>query len=285
MGTTSRAVTIAVGLAGVLASSGGASAAVYGGHTSQGNPIAITLAKSGQVKKIALDWSAACSSGQTYPFGAVLTARAKPPSFIGPGDNPLFATVKRGKLKGTALATETFDNNVSAAISEKVTGRLKPKSASGTWSGHVDIVDGAGTTVDRCDTGTLRWKTLRGPTVYGGSTTQGEPVVVQTSKDRSQVSYFGFGWHASCTPPGFVEFGEDFGHFPLTGSGAFGDSFTDDYPHSDGSGKSSYTYSVAGKVGKSRGAGNLSVRLLETNATGATTGTCDTSRVTWSVSR
>lgn len=284
MSTTPRLVALAVGLA-PLGLAGPASAAVYGGDTEQSDPIAITLAKRGQVKSIGVMWTAPCQSGMRVDYGRILTASKKPPSVIGPGDNPVFAKLKKGRLSGTSLSTADFGDQGSGAISQKFSGRLKPKTASGTWSAHTNVLDAAGNTIDSCDTGTMRWSALRGPRVYAGSTTQGDPVVVITKKDRSRLDYFGFGWQAGCTPNGFWHVGEEFGNFPLTGSGAFGDTFTNDYPYSDGTGKNSFTYSINGSLKKTRGSGTLSVHVAGTDTSGATTMTCDTNPVQWSVAR
>jgi hypothetical protein len=285
MVTTLRLAALAAGLAPVLLSAGTASAAVYGGETSQRDPIAITLTKKGQVKTIGVMWSAQCQSGQRFDFGNVMTAAKKKPSVIGPGDNPLFAGVKKGKLSGTALGSEDFGDQGSGAIAQKFSAKLKPKTASGTWSAHMDVVDGEGKTIDSCDTGTLHWVALRGPTVYGGATTQGDPVVVITKKDRSKLDYFGFGWHASCTPDGAWHIGEEFGNFPVTAGGSFGDTFTDEYPFDDNSGKNSFTYTINGSLKKTKGSGTLSVHVAATDSSGATMRTCDTNSVHWSVAQ
>lgn len=262
-----------------------ASAAVYGGSTSRGAPIAITLAKSGKLKKIAIDWIAPCRSDQSFPFGGVLESVAKRPSVIRPGANPLIGAIKKGRLNATALGSATLSDDLSAMIVQTVRGKLKRTVASGTWSAQVTVVDAAGNPVDTCETGTIRWSASRGPTVYGGSTTQGEPVVVRTTKSRARIADFSFGWGASCSAGGYAWFFEDFGNFPLTDAGAFGDQWTNDYPYSDGSGKNSYAYTIKGTLQKGRGSGTLSVVRTATDSTGATTSTCNTNTVRWSVTQ
>lgn len=286
MVTTSRLVSCTLGLVLCLVWSASASAAVYGGETSQHDPISVTIGKSGQVKSIGLVWSASCQSGSRYTFGDVLVASKTPPSFIGPGENALFATLRKGKLKGTSLGADDFGDQGSGAISQKFSGKVKPTKASGVWSAHMDVSDPGGTKIDTCDTGTIRWSVTAGPNVYGGSTTQGEPVVIIAKKDRSRVDYLGFGWRADCTPPNdFWHFAEELGNFPLTGNGAFGDTFTMEFPYSDGSGKNSFTYNVHGSLRKKSGSGTLSVHVVESDSAGTATTTCDTNPVKWSVSR
>src|SRR3954452_16270833 len=114
----------------------------------RGAPIAVTLAKSGQVKSIALSWIAKCGSGQRYTFGSVITAAKKPPSFMPAGQNFLFAKVsKKGRVSGTALGADNIGNGRGAAIAQKVTGKIKKTSASGTWSATVNVLDSSGNKV------------------------------------------------------------------------------------------------------------------------------------------
>jgi hypothetical protein len=107
---------------------------------------------------------------------------------------------------------------------------------------------------------------------------------VLTDKLRTKVDYFGIGWHAMCTPDDFWQIPEEFGNLPLTGNGAFGSTWTQEYPFDDGSGKNSYSYTVNGSVKKGAGSGTFSAKLVQTDAAGTTTKTCDTSMVRWSVS-
>jgi hypothetical protein len=285
MRTRPGLVACPLGLAASLLFCTASSAAVYAGETAQNDPIAITVAKSGQVKSIAIAWSAPCTSGRGFAFGHVLTATRKRPSVIGPGDNPLFAKMKKGRLTGTALGSADFGDAGSGAIAQKFSGKFKPKTASGTWSAHMDVLDAGGSKIDSCDTGTIRWAAMHGPSAYGGSTTQGEPVVVITKKDRSDVAYLGFGWKADCAPAGSDQWhiAEEFGNFPMTGNGAFGDTFTNEFPYQDGTGKNTFTYTVSGTLGKTTGSGSFSVHVVEADSAGNPSATCDTNPVKWSV--
>lgn len=276
----------ALGLVGCLVWSAPASAGVYGGETSQHDPISLTVGKNGHVKSIGLVWSASCQSGSTYAFGDVLMASKTRPALIGPGENALFATLAKGKLKGSSLGADDFGDQGSGAISQKFSGKVKRATATGVWRAHMDVSNPGGTKIDTCDTGTIRWGVTTGPNVYAGSTTQGEPVVIIARKDRSRVDYFGFGWRADCTPPNdFWDVAEEFGNFPLTDSGAFGDTFTTDFPYTDGSGKNSFTYNVHGSLHKKAGSGTLSTHVVESDSAGTATTTCDTNSMKWSVSR
>jgi hypothetical protein len=280
-----RRIALMSGVAAVAISPAAASASVYGGWTARQAPIGITLGKSGKLKKIGIDWTATCNGGKQFPFGGVLAAVAKRPAVITPAANPMLGSVTRGRLKATAFGSASLGEGMSAAITQQVRGKVKRSSASGTLSARVEILDPEGNVVDHCQTGTYTWSARRGPTVYAGSTTQGEPVVVETTASRAQVKSIGFGWSASCAPDGYVTYIESFGNFPLTSSGAFGDQWTDDYPFQDGTGKNSFRYALSGSLGKGRGRGTVSIDLTETDASGATTLSCHTNRVVWSVSQ
>jgi hypothetical protein len=123
-----------------------------------------------------------------------------------------------------------------------------------------------------------------GPTIYGGSTTQGDPVVVEISPSRTSVSYFGFVWDADC-PGGSFRVPEALGAFPLTEGGAFGKSWTDEYTFSDGTGKASFDYALAGTLRKARGGGTISVDYTETDTAGTPTLSCHSGTVRWSVTQ
>ena len=283
--TNPRAALLLPALALAAISSPVASAAVYGGSTTQRAPIAFMLAKSGKLKTIRIDWTGSCSGDMSFPFGGALVAAAKAPDIISPGEDVVIGGIKKGRLSATGLGSATLGDGMSAAIVQKIRGRFKPTSASGTWSAHVTILDPEGNSVDSCDTGRFRWSAGRGPTIYAGSTTQGEPVVVRTSKSRTRVDYFGFGWSAPCTPDGYLTFPEGFSGFPLTSSGAFGDQWTSDYPWSDGSAKDSFSYKLAGTLKKGRGSGTLSVDMATITTDGATSASCHTNTVRWSVTQ
>jgi hypothetical protein len=285
MASRLRLVTVGTGLALALVAPGSASAAVYGGQTSQSAPIVITVTKTGQVKSVVLMWDASCKSGTGYTFARTLTSAKKAPSIVSPDVNPLLGTTKKGKFKGHGIGSAVFGDQAGGAITHDIKGKFKPKTASGTFSGHMDVVDAEGNATDTCDTGTVRWKASRGPNVYGGFTTKGDPVVVMTNKARTKVDYLGIGWQGDCTPDGFLHLSESFGNFPLVASGGFGDKFTNEYPFDDGTGKNSYTFDVNGTVKKKKASGTMSVQMVATDNAGTQTATCNSETVRWSATQ
>jgi hypothetical protein len=282
-----RVVTVTAVAGFALGSAASSSASVYAGETAQSDPIAITVSKDGKrVQKIAVDWDSLCKSGKYYQFGGVLTARAKVPGLLRPGDYPLLrGAISKGRLNATGAGAEDFGEGVSGSIRQTVKGKFRKTSASGTWSGHLDVRDAGGSVIDTCDTGTIPWVTLRGPTSYGGTTTQGEPVVIVTTKDRTRVTYFGIGWFTDCSGGGFFKLGDETGNFPLTAGGLFGDDWNLERAFSDGTGKATYAYHLQGSLKKGRGSGTFSVTRAEVDNAGTTTATCDLQGVRWSVTQ
>ncbi|MFL5842383.1 MAG: hypothetical protein ACJ77Z_18200 [Thermoleophilaceae bacterium] len=279
-----RMVTVTAVIGVSLGTAAGAWASVYAGKTAQHDPIVITVSNDGKrVQKIAVDWEAECQSKNEYRFGGILTARAKPPGVTVPGDNPLLrSAVRKGKLDATSIGSASLGEDLTAAIRQTVRGKFNKSFAFGTWRARVNVLDAGGTTKDTCDSGTVRWAATHAPAYYGGLTSQGEPVVVETTTDGAEVDYFGIGWGASCSDGNSFHVGDELGDFPLTRSGVFGASFGSDFPFPDGTGKVSVAWTVKGKVRKRRASGTFSVHRAESDVAGATTSTCDTQTVEWS---
>jgi hypothetical protein len=277
-------MVIAITVLAVVLAPAAASAAVYGGAATGGDPIAITVAKSGKLKKIGVVWTAQCESGQRYTYGGILVSAAKRPSVLLPGADVLLGGIKKHKLKARSVGALVFANGSSGQVTQQISGKLTRTYAAGSWRARIDMLDPEGQIVDVCTTGLFRWSARRGPTVYGGSTTQGEPVVVEVSPDRTRVSYFGFGWDGDCGD-GSINFSQALGSFPLTEGGAFGDRWTDGYSFRDGSGKASYDLAFAGTLRKGRGGGTISADYTETDTAGATTFSCRSGTVRWSVTQ
>jgi hypothetical protein len=276
-------VIVIIVLAVVLAPAA-ASAAVYGGAVTGGDPIAITVAKSGKLKRIGIAWTAHCGSGQQYTYGGILVPAAKKPSVLVPGSDVMLGGIKKNKLTASSVGALVFADGFSGEVTQRISGKLTPTFAVGSWRASIDVLDPEGRVVDVCKTGLLRWSARRGPTVYGGSTTQGEPVVVEVSPDRTRVSYFGFGWEGDCGD-GSIGFSQALGNFALTEGGAFEDRWTNDYPFSDGSGKATYNYAFAATLRKGHGGGTISADYTETDTAGATTLSCRTGTVRWNVTQ
>jgi hypothetical protein len=276
-------------LAAAAAMAAGASPAqaadwVYGGTTSGGESIAITAAKGAKsLRGAVIGWRATCDDGSNFSDSEVLSP-AKPGTGLPIGSEDLVLSRNaKGRFKGTEAASMSNDTNV-AMVSLTVSGKLSAKRASGTLSAVVKITDKAtGAAAGACQTGTLRWSATRAPrTIYAGSTSQSEPVVVRVVAKPRRVRDVLVSWETqTCTAGGYYRFPDLFGNFRLSRSGAFGDPFTQDYAMDDG-GKRVFAYKVSGRVSKTTARGTLQVTVTDTDATGAQTDACDTGGITWS---
>lgn len=240
----------------------------YGGKTSQGAPLVLAVSrKAARVTRLAIDIDAACTSGSSLSTGGVLTSNLR--------------VSKTGGFKGSVLSSIDGDTE-AGAVTVDLKGRLGSSRGSGTLHVHVAFIDKqTNAPTDACDTGSLRWgaATAKGR-VYGGSTSQQDPVVVELSRDRGQVSTLRLGWQATCSPPGGIQVINALNRFPLSASGAFGDTFSITAP-ADGGGQNKLDFVVHGRAGKTKAVGRIQIHVTSTDATGATLRTCDSGLVSW----
>jgi hypothetical protein len=257
--------------------------AVYGGAAESGDPIVVTAdAKAAKLRSIVISWRAACGDGSGFPATGVLTPVTPVPGFS-PGPTELLVSRNaKGRFKGTQLGAMS-SGTAAASIVVTVEGKLKAARASGTLSAVVKIMDQAtGAGITSCDTGSLRWVATRAPgIVYGGSTSQGEPMVLRLNAQRKRVNDVLTIWRAPCaTSGGYFRVSDRFTGFPIKSTGRFGSPFTNDTP-ADGGGALHVDYALAGRVTKTSAKGTLQVKVSETDAGGAGTDSCDTGGVTW----
>jgi hypothetical protein len=188
----------------------------------------------------------------------------------------------KGRFAGTQLAGQS-GTGFAAAVSVDLAGKLTAKGASGTLHAHVDLIDPASNaSLGSCDTGTVHFAAAHSPgTIYGGQTSQQEPVVLRVDAQRRRVDDLLAGWDTrTCTPDSAFHIGDQLGGFAVKRTGAFGDTWTSDYPMNDG-GKRSFAYAVAGRVTKTTAKGTLHVGFTETDAAGAQSLACDTGAITF----
>jgi hypothetical protein len=278
-----RLTAAAGATAAVLATSSSARAAdaVYGGTAGSGDPIVVKAdPKASELRSVIVSWRAACADGMGYPGSGELTP-TEPTAGFAPG--PLDLLISRnakGRFKGTQHGSADLGDAVAAVVVD-VEGKLKGTRASGTLSAVVKIADKAtGADITSCQTGTRRWAASRAPgIVYGGVTSQNEPMVVRLNARRQRVNDVITTWVAPCTQ-GFFRVPEHFVNFAVKSTGRFGNPFSADFPM-DAGGNRRYAYSITGRVTKAAAKGTLQVKVSETDANGATTDGCDTGGVTW----
>lgn len=270
----------ALGLAAAPAA--GAAPAVYGGSTRAGEPIVLTAEPGAKkLRSVVIAWDAPCDDGMRFPVAVELRAVTQAPGFS-PGFHDLTMTRNaRGRFAGEQVAGYELGPQ-SAGVAVRVSGKLGTRRASGTLEANVEIVDRAtGEPMVSCRTGTVRWSAARDPgRVYGGATSQEEPIVLRVDRRRRTVTDVMVGWQSStCEPPDiYVRLGERFGGFPLR-SGRFGDAFTDSVRDPDGT--IDFNYQLSGSVARNSARGRLRVAVTRTDATGMKTLACDSGGVSW----
>jgi hypothetical protein len=277
---TSRTIPL-LALAALAATAAPAHAAsfVYGGTTSDGQPIAITAAKGGKALRSAtIAWSAACDQG-TWSDYAQLSPVKPSPSFPPGPEDLVMSSNGHGRFAGTEMAG--MDNGADLAVlSVALKGKLTKTRASGTLSATVKLVNKATQAADgACQSGTVSWTAARAPgSVFAGSTSRHEPVVVRVRHNR--VSDFIAGWDTSTCSDGTAwHYYPDLTNFGLHG-GAFGEPFSYS-ADMDAGAKRAFSYDLRGRVTKTTARGTLRVTTADTDATGAQTMTCDSGSIAW----
>ena len=133
------------------------------------------------------------------------------------------------KLSGTFMGLDRVGETTIESMNATITGTFKPGSAKGRVAVEFFRFDeSTGATVAQCAKN-VPWKALRNPgVVYGGKTSQDEPVVVELTADRKRVSHAHLGWWAECQDGWWTEAHDEFDlqPFKLSSSGAFSKVFT-----------------------------------------------------------
>jgi hypothetical protein len=267
---TRRGVVIAAALlAGMLAPSSAVAAKTvyYAGSTSPANaPMTLELGKS-KVSRLAVQYDTAC-----FAYSSTLNAAALRGATID----------RRGRFK-VKVATNLVDNprvywsgeRYPDQIVEQFTGTFKGSTASGTARATLRFLDGS-----TCTTGTQRWLLSHKPgRVYGGLTSQSQPVAVELSSSGAQIKHLHVGWAASCTGGGAWVLADFLTNFNIVG-GKVNESFSQQYPRSAG-GMLTFGYQLTSAVGKTKVTGSLRVTVTATDDAGAVEYTCTTPNVTW----
>ena len=259
-----------------------ARSAVFGGSTNAGEAIVLTTdARMTRLKSAVIAWDAECDDGRGFRASVQLTAVAASAGFD-PGAREL-ATSRNGKRRFAGTQVAGFDlGDQLAVVTVRLAGRFRAAKASGTLSADVSIVDNASRASGGCRTGTVRWAATRSPgRIYGGKTSQEEPLVLRVDAGHKNVSDVITGWDTpSCTSPDhYFTLGETFRSFPLSG-GHFGHDWGERYSREDG-GTMDFVYALEGDVTRRSAHGSLHVTVTGTDAAGATDLTCDTDSVTW----
>ena len=262
----------------------GAADSVYGGTTSAGEAIVLRADASGaKLTSAVIGWRAKCSDGGYFPGYSELTATVSEPGF-NPGYRDLMMSRNaKGRFAGTQFGGGG-SQTMLMALTVDVAGKLAPARATGTLHAIVKATDAAtGATAFSCDTGVVRYSASRAPgKIYGGRTSQEEPVVVRVDPKRHVISDLLATWRTrTCTPDASFSFPDAFGGVRLKRTGAFAGTYAPVYPLSDGSGSRRFGYQVSGRVSSSKVTGALHVTFNDTDAAGAQTLACDSGGITF----
>jgi hypothetical protein len=262
----------------------GAADSVYGGTTSAGEPIVLKADASGKALKSAvIGWRAKCSDGGYFPGSTELTATNAEPGFAPGYRDLLMSRNAKGRFAGTQIGGGGT-GTMLMTMTVDLTGKLGAARASGTLHGLVKARDTAtGATAFTCDTGLVRYSAARAPgTIYGGRSSQEEPVVVRVDRRRRAISDLLVTWSSStCTPDASFTFPDGFQGLKLKSTGAFAGRYAPVYTLSDGSGTRHFAYDVSGRVSKTKVSGALRVTFNDTDAAGAQTLACDSGGITF----
>jgi hypothetical protein len=225
-----------------------------GGGAANDDPIVVRTDATGTVvTSVVMAFRPTCTDGRSFAFHREIPVRMDD----GPGAElvPLRNAGGRFRLR---LQAESASDDYGFTESGIVAGRLTRKGGRGTVAVSVAVFDlTTGAPVMTCQTNTMRFRvTRRLGRSYGGTSSQGEPVVMFLSPNRRTVREIGFDLNSECLPAGFVDYPDWVTRFAIRG-GRFGDRFS----YTDKQGNRS-KYRITGRVGLRRATGTLRLTLL-----------------------
>jgi hypothetical protein len=120
-------------------------------------------------------------------------------------------------------------------------------------------------------------------TVFGGTTAQDFPVVIETSKNGRKIVDATIAIHLTCTSGGTVTLPDGYRGLPVSKSRKFGASFGPMTSRNDDGTTTDFEGAISGSFNKARtkASGKWSFKATEHDAAGAVTDTCDSGSVSW----
>ena len=249
-------------------------ARTYGGHTNGGEPIVFRV-RGHRVNTIVLQVHADCASGAFFPAATTIGGGTKSTAPAINGGR----LSKSGKFSSTAAGTADLGNE-TATVLLAVNGKLGAKHSSGGVGVDISVTDKAsGQETDHCQA-TEKWEaTVPERRVFGGSTTQDTPVVIELNRSRTSVRTFWFGVFADCMPDGAINPSDAITNFGIR-KHRFGDSFSDEGDDGSG-GRLHVDYALKGKIGRSRASGTIQITAIDRDAQGNVTSNCPSGAGPW----
>jgi hypothetical protein len=252
--------------------------AIFGGTAMSGAPIVLKAdAEAQRLRSLTLSWYADCSDGGFFDGGGELTAAEPIPGFSAGPRELLASRNAKGRFEGEQSYSTESDTK-AAVVQVKAAGKLTSKRARGTLSAVVKVSDKAtGAEVTSCQT-SGSWTATRSPgTIFGGTTSQDQPIVLR--RNKAEVGDVITSWVAPCAgDAGYFSSAAHWVSFPLQRTGRFGDAFDDDAVDADGA-KIHWDFAVSGRLRASAN-GTLRIKVTRTDPAGAVAD-CDSGKVTW----
>jgi hypothetical protein len=262
-------------------------ATTFGGYTSTApnQPIVVT-ADAGRTKvlSVVFSWSTGCSDDARHGVFDAAELTAAPGA---PGAGATLGTSRNGggRFAGVSERTVTLADGLTANVRLTISGTLGRRSATGTYSAEV-VTIGDAPAAGVCDKVDQRWKASSDAGwIYGGSTSQGQPLVLRLNDRRTSVADLIVGWGVPrCRPESFGfnwQLGDWLSDFAIA-HGRFGDNFSQRYHLKSGS-DALFDYDVAGTIlrgpGTARGTFSARESLLLFSAPAMLV--CDSGDLTW----
>jgi hypothetical protein len=121
-------------------------------------------------------------------------------------------------------------------------------------------------------------------TVYGGTTAQGFPIVLETSKNGRKVLRATVAIRFTCTSGGAFTVPDTYMRLVVSKQRKFGASFGPETMRNDDGTTTDFEGSMAGAFNKARtkASGTWTITATDHDGSGAVTDTCETGRVGWS---
>jgi hypothetical protein len=168
---------------------------------------------------------------------------------------------------------------MTGSVTDTVRGKVSGGTMTGTYATEVAVRDASGAQVDSCSRSTTFKLASAKSRVYGGRTSQDEPVVAELNSRGKAIKHFHIGWRSTCSGGGIAQYGDTLTNFGLVG-GRFGDDYTSRFRLDDGT-QEVDVYHLAGKLKPTSGTGSFSLKTTLTPPDGSAPATCDTGKVSF----
>ena len=257
-----------------VAAAAAAAGRTYGGHTNGGEPI-VFRTSGRKLRTIVLQVHTPCDSGAFFPAATTLGGGGKStaPAIHGTRIS------RTGRFSATAAGTADLGDQ-TATVLLTVAGKLGRSHSSGGVGVDVTVADDAtGQQTDHCHATETWSQTVPERRVFGGSTAEDTPVVIELNRRRTSVKTFWFGVFADCTPQGAINPSDAITDFRIR-KHRFGDSFSDEGADSSG-GRLHVDYALKGRIGRSRSSGTIQITAIDRDAQGNVTSNCPSGPVSW----